>query len=248
MRPRICCDAYLRLVERVAIFADTHSDVTALRSILDDATARGIERLWCLGDFLGSGGTRVLASFDLVVARCELVLAGNHERFIAPETGPPIFLTLAGGWADHAYAAAMALGPERRARLAELPSYAVVPELNCELVHGSLADEAFGFVGAADEAAETLRLAQQPLVLCGHTHEPAYWEARPGLAGGMVAVQHAIKLDVEYELPRSRVCLNPGAGSDRAGARWLELRLDGERRSAVWRQTDTPGHGRKLPG
>ena len=31
--------------------------------------------------------------FDLVMSRCELVLAGNHERFIVEE----VFRTLAGG-------------------------------------------------------------------------------------------------------------------------------------------------------
>jgi hypothetical protein len=104
------------------------------------------------------------------------------------------------------------------------------------------------FVASTSDAAETMTLAQEPIVLCGHTHQAAYFEARTGLTDELVAVEHAIKLDVEYELPASaRVCLNPGAGCDAAGAGWLALTFDGELRLAAWHRTGVRGHGRKLP-
>jgi predicted phosphodiesterase len=233
-------------LERIGVFADTHANLAATRAITDAADEAGCARVWALGDFLGSlaGDANPVECFDLVMSeRVEVVLAGNHELFITRG----VWTTLAGGFADVAHRAAVALGSARRARLAELPSYVFLPADGVELVHGSLEDHAFGFVASAGEAASTLRLAQAPLVLCGHTHWPSYFEARAGLTGDLVAVEHAIRLNVEYELPASGACLNPGAGCDPRGARWLELRLGGERRTAMWHQTDVPCHGRKLP-
>ena len=132
----------------------------------------------------------------------------------------------------------MALGPARRARLGELELHRLVPELGIELVHGSLSDQAFGFVATAEAALETLRLAAAPFVLCAHTHEAAHWVQRG--TGRVEALP--IELGVEVEL-RELACLDPGAGCDSAGARWMELLLGASGKSAIWHRAAVPGHG-----
>ncbi len=40
---------------RVAVIADLHANLPALRAVLDDVTALGCEALWCAGDVVGRG-------------------------------------------------------------------------------------------------------------------------------------------------------------------------------------------------
>jgi hypothetical protein len=76
----------------VAVLSDIHADVRALRSIIDDATSRGIARIWNLGDF-ATGGPDPTACVDLCLDACEINLFGNHEFFITTQawqrTSPP---------------------------------------------------------------------------------------------------------------------------------------------------------------
>lgn len=62
----------------VAVISDVHANLPALEAVLDDIEARGIERVWCLGDTVGYGASPV-ECLRLVREQCELVLAGNHD-------------------------------------------------------------------------------------------------------------------------------------------------------------------------
>jgi len=226
--------------ETIAVFSDVHSDFHALRSVLDAIESAGIERVFCLGDLVGSGGTNPVECVDWGMERCDLMLAGNHERFVTEG----VFRTLAGGWADHAYRAAVQLGEQRIAALAKLPRRVLLDDLGVELVHGSLANYQFGFVDSRQAAADTLARASAPIVLCGHTHHAACWVADPWEG----AVARRFRVGVEMQLPNEACILNPGAVCDSDGARYLVLRLGAERRSATWHRTAVHGHGgRHLP-
>ncbi len=61
-----------------AIISDIHGNADALRAVLADIDARGIERTICLGDIIGYG-PEPLECVDMVRERCAWSLMGNHD-------------------------------------------------------------------------------------------------------------------------------------------------------------------------
>ena len=217
------------------MFSDVHADVDALASIAAAVKRAGIERVWCLGDFC-SGGPDPVACFEWTMSNCEVVIGGNHELFVVAA----VWNEYEDDWARAAQEARERLGDERVRVLHALPAHGELAPLGVEMVHGSLLDPTYGFIRSAADAYMSFQRATQPLVLYGHTHRSACWVAPPqGIPGS-----ERIPIGYECPLPGGVSCmLNPGAACDSVGARWLELRLDGAERAAVWHQTDTPGHG-----
>ncbi|WP_432798105.1 metallophosphoesterase family protein [Poriferisphaera sp. WC338] len=61
-----------------ALISDIHGNVDALKIVLADIESRGIERIICLGDIIGYG-PNPLECVDLVMAKCEFAMLGNHD-------------------------------------------------------------------------------------------------------------------------------------------------------------------------
>lgn len=209
---------------RVAVYADVHADLRALRAVHGDITAAGITDAWCLGDF-ASGGPQPAECFDLVMSTASVVLAGNHEQFVVEE----VWHVLDGGWARYARLAHAELGSERVDQLKLLKPHVCRADLGIELVHGSLEDPWSGCVNDMADAELTLSLASQQLVLVGHTHRPAYFHEA---SDGGQPVSRPIVVGREEAIDHPSV-LNPGAATDEC---WLELSLSGNRRHAIWRR------------
>ena len=70
-----------RDLERIALISDVHGNLTALEAVLADIDARGITRIFNLGDYVGKGprGREVV---DLCRARCEVNILGNWDDFL----------------------------------------------------------------------------------------------------------------------------------------------------------------------
>lgn len=66
---------------RIALLSDVHGNLTALEAVLADIDARGITRIFNLGDYVGKGprGREVV---DLCRERCEVNLLGNWDDFL----------------------------------------------------------------------------------------------------------------------------------------------------------------------
>jgi predicted phosphodiesterase len=64
---------------RVALLSDIHGNVCALRAVLADCRAQGIEALWVLGDILGYGPLPVSCVRLLDHHRPAIWLMGNHD-------------------------------------------------------------------------------------------------------------------------------------------------------------------------
>ena len=218
---------------RVAIFGDIHADVEALRALCADIDDAEIDRVWCLGDF-AFGGRSADACFDLTMQKTEVVLAGNHEWVLSRKAHDPFMLSHPRQFPEYA-----ALGHERLDRLLGLKPYCVLSELGVELVHGSLTEPKFDFVRDERSAERRMAMATQSIVVCGHTHNAAYYRETP--SGSM---EHVCKrVGVPYVLDR-RCILNPGAGRDGPShSRWLELTLDREERTA----RDSHAQSRLIP-
>jgi predicted phosphodiesterase len=68
-------------LERIALISDVHGNLTALEAVLADIAARGITRIFNLGDSVGKGprGAEVV---DRVRDVCEVSIRGNWDDFI----------------------------------------------------------------------------------------------------------------------------------------------------------------------
>ncbi|WP_327696813.1 MULTISPECIES: metallophosphoesterase family protein [unclassified Streptomyces] len=68
-------------LERIALISDVHGNLTALEAVLDDIDARGIRRIFNLGDYVGKGprGREVI---DVCRERCEVNILGNWDDFL----------------------------------------------------------------------------------------------------------------------------------------------------------------------
>lgn len=96
-------------MERIAVLGDIHGNLPALDAVLADIDARGIERVFCLGDLAGKGpdGARVV---DICRERCEVVVRGNWDEMLDQPGESPVL-----DWYRQE------LGPERVAYLGSLP-------------------------------------------------------------------------------------------------------------------------------
>ncbi len=63
---------------RTAIISDIHGNLEALTTVLADIDNRNVDRVICLGDILGYGPDPV-ECVELIAARCEWSLLGNHD-------------------------------------------------------------------------------------------------------------------------------------------------------------------------
>ena len=64
--------------ERIALISDVHGNLTALDAVLADIDARGISRIFNLGDYVGKGhrGREVV---EICRERCEVNILGSDN-------------------------------------------------------------------------------------------------------------------------------------------------------------------------
>lgn len=75
------------MTEQIALVADLHGNWPATQAVDRDLRARGIEKIWCLGDVVGKGPSSP-ETFDWAVARCEFILLGNWDEGIGKKQFP----------------------------------------------------------------------------------------------------------------------------------------------------------------
>jgi len=68
-------------LERIALISDVHGNLTALEAVLADIEARGITRIFNLGDYVGKG-PRGQAVVDRCREVCEVNILGNWDDFL----------------------------------------------------------------------------------------------------------------------------------------------------------------------
>lgn len=109
----------------IALVADLHGNLPATLAVEKDIRARGIARIWCLGDVVGKGPSSA-ETFDWAEQNCEFILQGNWDEGIGNKLFP----------ADEFYY--QQLGERRMQALRELPlEYAcVISGRKMRLFHG----------------------------------------------------------------------------------------------------------------
>ena len=71
----------------IALVADLHGNWPATQAVERDIRARGIQRIWCLGDVVGKGPSSD-RTFDWAVKNCEFILQGNWDEGIGKKMFP----------------------------------------------------------------------------------------------------------------------------------------------------------------
>lgn len=71
----------------IAVVADLHGNLPATEAVDLDLRARGIDRIWCLGDVVGKGPSSP-ETFDWAMSRCEFILQGNWDEGIGNKRFP----------------------------------------------------------------------------------------------------------------------------------------------------------------
>ncbi len=219
------------LTMRVAVISDVHANRHALDAVLEDLEAERPDAVWCLGDTVGYG-PQPNECCDLVRARADLCLVGNHDLVALGVLGSEEFNEEAAAAAKWT---ASVLTEESRAFLSELAPNGRTDE--AELYHASARDPVWDYIITEDGARDTFALTRSDLVLVGHTHVALALreEADGRIAGGLAPGGAEVEL-------QGRWLLNPGSvGQPRDGDRraaWLMLDL--ERRLASFRRVDYP--------
>ena len=170
---------------KIAILADIHGNLLALKAVLADVARQGVDQIVNLGDIL-SGPLQPAETADCLMELDLITICGNHERqVLALLSGPDshIDATTTDGYT------ATQLSPAHIGWLKSLPSSLA---LNDEvlLCHGTpnsdlhywletvvprcMSQESSLGVRAAtaQEVTERLGDVRASLVLCGHTHVP----------------------------------------------------------------------------
>lgn len=171
-KPPACIEKYGM---KIAVLADIHGNIAALRQVLAQARDEQSERLFVLGDMVGY----YYAARDVIRSLKEWpmdAIRGNHERSFA-ET---LLSDEAGELYRKRYGSALDVARETLDQqdidwLAALPdrTEARLGNLRFELCHGSPrnADE-YVYPNAAMDVLDACRIADRDMILMGHTHYP----------------------------------------------------------------------------
>ena len=177
---------------RLAVISDVHGNLPALEAVLADIREQGVDAIASAGDMTSGTDAEEVVARVRELARWSI--AGNHERYYAPEEGaaPSDVVRPGRQWAPQRWC----YGRLSRATLrilARLPEQVVIRTDGADpirLIHGApsgIADHLypdknpaalahFQRAGILPDAPTPLRTAiadvPEPVIVCGHTHIP----------------------------------------------------------------------------
>ena len=165
-------------LERFALISDIHSNIEALRAVLNDIRKRGIETIVCLGDVVGYGPDPKKC-IDLVSKACVLTLMGNHDEavFYEPMFFNPVALRALHWTRDTLMTNVDKKNQKRIGWLAGLPQQ--YEQDGVLFVHASPRDPLNEYVTEMDiqigdtEKFQQIFSAFGRMCFIGHTHVPA---------------------------------------------------------------------------
>ena len=157
---------------KIAVLSDVHGNLEAFRACLDNARARGAERIVLLGDLVGYGADPA-AVLDLAmeeVSRGALALLGNHDEAAIQDgaTGMNDMAAAAITWTRSRLSSA------HRAFIASLPL--TIEEEGRLYVHAEAsAPSRWRYVTDAEAARRSMAATDAHTTFCGHVHRPALY-------------------------------------------------------------------------
>jgi len=193
---------------RYAILADIHSNLAALKEVLEDIRKKGgVDEIWCLGDIVGYG-PQPAECINLLREYNTVCISGNHDLGAVGKLDLNFFNPMA---AEACRWTAGQLNPADIRYLEDLPK--LIQKGDFYLVHGSPRDPSLEYVMSTSIAERNFSYFDTRFCLVGHTHVPmAFKEEDKKYAA--VSLLPGIGL----VLGSSRMIINPGAvGQPRDG-------------------------------
>jgi len=185
---------------KYAIISDVHANLAALKNVLADARACGVEKVVCLGDVVGYGPLPA-ETVALTRKECVVVLAGNHDDAVSGRGDASTFIDLAKEAVERHRAA---LSEDDLAWLRSLPYTCTIDK--AVAAHGDVFDPPkFYYILDENGAEANFAKTDARLVFVGHTHEPAIF-----LTGCSGAVYKTAPQDFTIE-DHKRYIVNPGS-------------------------------------
>ena len=185
---------------KILVLSDIHANITALNSVLEDAS--DFDETWCLGDIVGYGpdpNECIERIQDLPNLVC---IVGNHDAAALGTISVESFnleAKLSIMWLISR------LTPSNREFLESLKTQIKVNDVL--LVHGSPRSPIWEYMIDRFTAAENFNLLDTSLCFVGHTHMPAVFEKwNPN---GNVSF-NSIKPDESFKITTKSI-LNPGS-------------------------------------
>jgi predicted phosphodiesterase len=212
---------------RIAVLADVHANLPALKSVVADMEAQGADTIWHLGDAVGYGA-EPFACLQLLADLGAVLIAGNHEQAacdLAEANGFNAVAANAIRWTRDA------LSNTTRQGLCELPINAA-PTSGIFLFHG-LPGNAAGYLRTAETAQLVFdHLADRDprikIAFFGHTHRPMIYTHLTGSPVRTIEPGEDL-----ITAPGRRYLINPGSvGQPRNGdprAQYIIFDLDAGR-------------------
>ena len=163
----------------ITIFGDIHGNLPALEAVFQDIDARGLSRLYCLGDLVGYG-TFPNEVVNLIRQRGIPTLMGNYDQGVgsnSDDCGCAYKTDVERRRGELSIAWTNAHTTEdNRAFLHDLPAHIPMQlgDLQVLLVHGSPRKvNEYLFEDRPDDYFERIMdAAQADVLVCGHTHLP----------------------------------------------------------------------------
>jgi predicted phosphodiesterase len=195
---------------RYAIIADIHSNLEALKAVLDDIKQAGrVEEIWCLGDIVGYGPDpqECLAILRQTTNIC---VAGNHDWAAIGKINTSDFnpdAAAASQWTMHQ------LNDEDIEYISNLSL--IIESGDFTLAHGSPREPIWEYLLSSGVASQNLSYFKTQFCLVGHSHQPVVFTC-----------DEAGECSARYFLPDSpvsttsggRLIINPGSvGQPRDG-------------------------------
>ncbi|MFC1584784.1 metallophosphoesterase family protein [Fibrobacterota bacterium] len=149
------------------IYSDIHSNLEALRSVLESMGQHGVQRRVCLGDAVGYGPFPN-ECIELIQQNSEVVILGNHDSVaLSRESSEQFnfFARNAINWTREV------LTPESSDTMQRWPYLIDEPPL--AFVHASPRSPAdWTYIATLDEAVDAFHYFSQKICFIGHTHLP----------------------------------------------------------------------------
>ncbi len=195
---------------RYAILADIHSNLEALRTVLEHLKQQGgADAFWCLGDIVGYGPDPE-ECLQLLRELGTLSIAGNHDW---AATGDIDITDFNPDAAAAARWTAAALSPESRLYLKSLPL--ILRQDPFTLAHGSPRDPVWEYVVSPQIAQANFPRFETPYCLVGHSHVPLAFVLEP-TSGSALLME--MPDEAPLKLGAARLIINPGGvGQPRDG-------------------------------
>ena len=212
---------------RYAFISDLHANLQAWRAVHLDIRSSRADYIICLGDIIGYGPSPGDLLND-VHAHVDAFVLGNHDAVVSGQLDDASFNPEA---RELIRWTASQLNPKAASFLASFPLTLVGDGFRC--THGDFAHpENFEYVLNPEDALPSWNAVDAPLLLAGHTHEPAFF-----LIGPSGIPRQAEPQDFEIE-PGKRYFVNAGSvGYPRDGdPRASYCLYDTEARAVFWRR------------